>query len=267
VTARALPTLVALAALAWGCTDKRTEVIVVTDTNLRVPTAVDSFRLVVTDPGGGTKETLAMLGEGQPPLPRYVGLVHRNGPLGPYRVDVTARLGSTDVVGRSARFEFQKGRTLLLRLDLLSTCVGMSCGADQTCGPSGCRPVDVAPAELEEWRGPPSAGDAGCLDTEICNGVDDDCDGMVDEDFDLMSDPMNCGGCGVICDFRNATGSCQAGSCRITACNMGFEDCDMMGGNGCETDLNDPMSCGSCTNRCRNPDRLCCSMACARSCP
>ena len=46
--------------------------------------------------------------------------------------------------------------------------------------------------------------------TELCNGRDDDCDGDVDEDFSLVSDPENCGACGVACD---ADRLCAASAC------------------------------------------------------
>ncbi len=36
---------------------------------------------------------------------------------------------------------------------------------------------------------------------EECNGADDDCDGSIDEDFDLQSDPGYCGRCEVACNF------------------------------------------------------------------
>jgi hypothetical protein len=47
---------------------------------------------------------------------------------------------------------------------------------------------------------------------EACNGLDDDCDGMVDEDFDLATDPAHCGACGSACSagMRCADGVCTA---------------------------------------------------------
>jgi hypothetical protein len=45
---------------------------------------------------------------------------------------------------------------------------------------------------------------------EVCNGIDDDCDGQVDEDFNLLNDPNNCGACGQECDPSQ---NCLSGSC------------------------------------------------------
>ncbi|MBL8680678.1 MAG: hypothetical protein JNK05_15980 [Myxococcales bacterium] len=54
------------------------------------------------------------------------------------------------------------------------------------------------------------AGDACVAMAEVCNGRDEDCDGVTDNGFDLMSDQLNCGACGRAC----AAGySCDAGRC------------------------------------------------------
>jgi len=70
-------------------------------------------------------------------------------------------------------------------------------------------------------------GGLPCLpDPERCNGRDDDCDGMVDEGFNLSSDPNHCGGCGNVCTYLNATGLCDAGTCVQGSCAPGFLDLD-----------------------------------------
>src|SRR5262245_14538684 len=55
--------------------------------------------------------------------------------------------------------------------------------------------------------------DATSDNVEECNGEDDDCDGAVDEGFDLASDPGNCGACGHACANANGGVACSAGQC------------------------------------------------------
>ncbi len=70
--------------------------------------------------------------------------------------------------------------------------------------------------------------------TEACNSVDDDCDGSVDEAFDLLTDAANCGTCGVACTFPNATGVCTMGTCGVGSCAAGYYDIDGDPATGCE---------------------------------
>jgi hypothetical protein len=70
--------------------------------------------------------------------------------------------------------------------------------------------------------------------TEICNGVDDNCNGQIDEGFNLQTDVNNCGMCNHRCQFANAAASCQAGVCVMGACNAGFVNLDGNPANGCE---------------------------------
>jgi hypothetical protein len=76
---------------------------------------------------------------------------------------------------------------------------------------------------------------------EICNGLDDDCDGPTDE----MDPNASCPG-----QLPGATGvaswTCTAGSCQVGMCAAGFTNPDTSHSNGCEctTDLN-PASCGT----------------------
>ncbi len=113
-----------------------------------------------------------------------------------------------------------------------------------------------------------SAGDGGgdCGATaETCNGADDDCDGMVDEDFDLDTDPANCGRCENTCaDPSHGTAACTSGACGVT-CDADFGDCDGDASNGCEADLTRPESCGSCGNAC-DTGLLCDGGDCVSSC-
>ncbi len=63
---------------------------------------------------------------------------------------------------------------------------------------------------------------------EVCDadGVDEDCDGQSNEDFDLMTDPNNCGACGNVCNVPNAYAACVAGECVVDTCRTGYNDLD-----------------------------------------
>ncbi|HEY0478017.1 MAG TPA: MopE-related protein [Kofleriaceae bacterium] len=92
--------------------------------------------------------------------------------------------------------------------------------------------------------GPPDVGPVGCdpnqIHPETCNGVDDNCDGRIDEGFDLQTDVLNCGACGVGCNKPGAQTRCVAGGCAIVGCFPGFSDRDgdttgpYASSNGCE---------------------------------
>ena len=69
---------------------------------------------------------------------------------------------------------------------------------------------------------------------ETCDGLDDDCDGATDETYSLMTDRNNCGMCGRVCAFANATAACVGGSCTIASCNTGYRDLNGMMSDGCE---------------------------------
>jgi hypothetical protein len=61
--------------------------------------------------------------------------------------------------------------------------------------------------------------------TEICDGIDNDCDGTVDNGFDTQTDPMNCGGCGIVCNLAHTTQyACMQGICRSMTCEDGYVD-------------------------------------------
>src|SRR5262249_7800467 len=86
-------------------------------------------------------------------------------------------------------------------------------------------------------------GDAGSTDAgadacvpqpESCNGRDDDCDGVIDNGFNLNTDRNNCGMCNHQCLYPNAIGECVGGQCRLGACNFGYGDADHDPSNGCE---------------------------------
>ena len=69
---------------------------------------------------------------------------------------------------------------------------------------------------------------------EVCDGVDNNCDGTKDEGFNTNTDPNNCGACGTVCSVPNAIPGCAAGACTIAACKAGFGNPDGLTANGCE---------------------------------
>lgn len=78
---------------------------------------------------------------------------------------------------------------------------------------------------------------------EVCNVVDDNCDGSVDEDFTtagVYDQIDNCGACGVDCQaqgYLNASAMCDAsGSAPVCdfMCDSGFFDANQDASDGCE---------------------------------
>ena len=51
---------------------------------------------------------------------------------------------------------------------------------------------------------------------------------------DLKKDSLNCGTCGNVCTFPNATATCKAGVCAVKGCLEGFRNLDGEPANGCE---------------------------------
>jgi hypothetical protein len=112
-----------------------------------------------------------------------------------------------------------------------TTCVSGTCAFD---------PATDCDAGFHDIDG---AQDNGCeyacsaTGVETCDLIDNDCDGGVDEDFDVMTDPLHCSQCNRVCEFPNATASCAAGMCTfdpLTDCDPGFVDADGLAINGCE---------------------------------
>jgi len=91
---------------------------------------------------------------------------------------------------------------------------GCSAPVDEGELDSGLMPRDSrAPgdsAALDDAEADGSATDGCIASSERCNGRDDDCDGIVDEDFDLRTDASHCGGCGHVCTGDTA---CSDGRC------------------------------------------------------
>jgi hypothetical protein len=143
--------------------------------------------------------------------------------------------------------------TILTRLSLvvafatLPACVAIDDFSKFTEGP-GTDGGDVDAGDVD--AGPRDGGmldDGRVCGPEICNSLDDDCDGRVDEE------PTEC-------SFPNAVVGCVAGACEMTGCEGTFLDCTA--DPGCETDpASDPDYCGSCDTSCDFGER-CATSSC-----
>ena len=59
-----------------------------------------------------------------------------------------------------------------------------------------------------------------------CDEIDNDCNGIVDDDFDKQTDGNNCGVCNNRCTSPGAIEQCRAGTCSFVECQPGFVDLD-----------------------------------------
>ncbi|MDQ3035001.1 MAG: hypothetical protein M3Y87_21520 [Myxococcota bacterium] len=255
--------LAALASLALSlvlaaCSEAPlTQLVVVVDTDIEVPRGIDRVEIVVEEPGGQLqRSTGALAGDGAISLPVTLGVVHRGGELGPVTVTARGLRGADEIIVRDAQVFMIAGRTMVLELHLERACVGVACEAGaETCEHGGCRDVLIAASELRDHAGEPprllfDGGGGDCLAAELCNGIDDDCDTLIDEDFDLTSDARHCGSCTTACpDFGGSRPACVDSACTI-ACEEGFGDCDGEPRTGCETPLDSLTDCGTCGEQC-----------------
>ena len=116
---------------------------------------------------------------------------------------------------------------------------GKSClvnGALSTCELGVCRYLGCAPGFLDLNNNVDDGCEYECTPSgsERCDGVDNDCNGKIDETFDLSRDVDNCGKCGHVCRLANAVPRCEGAKCQILRCNGGFINKDGRDDNGCE---------------------------------
>jgi len=76
-------------------------------------------------------------------------------------------------------------------------------------------------------------GAAGAM-AELCDELDNDCDGTTDEDFDVLSDPGRCGDCDTVCTVENGQPACAGGVCDVAFCFSDYWDANGDLSDGCE---------------------------------
>ena len=85
---------------------------------------------------------------------------------------------------------------------------------------------------------------------EVCDDIDNDCDGDVDEGINLLIDRQNCGSCGNVCEWDNGLGRCEMGACVLTSCLDGYLDQNGDASDGCECRENNEELCDEIDNDC-----------------
>jgi hypothetical protein len=109
--------------------------------------------------------------------------------------------------------------------------------ASPTCTAGVCAVKDCLPGwhDVDQDATNPEA--AGCeyycqsTGPEICDGIDNDCDKLIDDadpDVAVQTDPRHCGACTNNCEGQvlNAVAACTAGECVVNRCLTGFFDKD-----------------------------------------
>ena len=118
-------------------------------------------------------------------------------------------------------------------------------------------------------HGTPACHDSMC--SIACAPGFADCNGDVSDgcETDLNATNTSCGTCGHVCEGAFAKEECRAGKCVVTSCTAGYENCDDVADNGCESILaSDTENCGSCKNKCvkTNATPTCSSGTCSFTC-
>jgi hypothetical protein len=117
---------------------------------------------------------------------------------------------------------------------------GGSAGAGGTAGAAG-----------SGGSAPDASVDSGS-DAASCAAGFADCDANPADCETPLNSPTSCGSCATKCEAPNAVVVCNANlSCELTACDVGFGDCDGALANGCETDVTSSANhCGKCGRSC-----------------
>ncbi len=154
--------LVFLASFASGCSSDVTQLIVVVDTDLSVPMALDEVRVEVSGPSGEVRSELQPLADASD-LPLTLGVVAEAGVaqddrLGPVKVVAIGMFMGREQLRASASVMLLRGQTRMLRLMLAADCLTVSCADGESCTRGRCAPESTT---TERWPGRPPSRDAG----------------------------------------------------------------------------------------------------------
>lgn len=182
---RLAPVLALCVAVAAGCSEPLTEAVVRVSSDLTVPDELDEVRFQVDTSAIDERSSArgVTLGDGGAQLPVTLTLVHDGGALGPVEVTAIGLRQGTEIVSRTARFHFLRGRTLTVQLDLDRRCISPGCetvlpdgGGDAGTAPSLDGGPVTEPGRSDAGPAPePDAGEpvcpAGCACTMGCGST------------------------------------------------------------------------------------------------
>ncbi|MCB9593508.1 MAG: hypothetical protein H6719_12310 [Sandaracinaceae bacterium] len=107
---------------------------------------------------------------------------------------------------------------------------GVVCGPNTVCNDRICQ-CDPATPNLDDCNGDIGTGGDGC-------------------ETNLQTTLAHCGRCGRRCAPDHSTGQCVGGSCTIATCDVDWDNCDGLVGNGCEGNLRSLAHCNGCGMTC-----------------
>lgn len=194
-----------------GCA-QATEIVLVVDTDLGVPSELTRVEIdVLNSMAMPTRTSVDLSAAGAPPLPLTLGITSRVRANADVRVEVRGYLESGEILVRDVSTTLSPGSSRMLRVVLARRCLTTVCSATDTCDETGCRSVTMAPEELPAWTGSAMRQDGEACEPseETCNLRDDDCDDVIDETIERLTDAMHCGRCGHAC----TGGPCENGFC------------------------------------------------------
>jgi hypothetical protein len=216
-----------------ACAPTPTQLVVVVDTDLRVPTELDGVRITVTRPDRTTESETENLAD-RTALPLTLSVIAEGEALGPIDVVADGLMGEDVVVSRAARVTLVRGESRMLVMHLVRSCVGRTCmPAALTCTEGGCVSREVR--ELPPWTGMPPGIDAGVRDAPGLDAPGADVPGLdapgpdapigcaLDADCDdgVACTTDSCG-MGGVCQFSPNDSMCDDGNpCTDDACSAG----------------------------------------------
>lgn len=131
----------------------------------------------------------------------------------------------------------------------------------------GCATPSCSPCALQNAVA--GCDPAGACAIASCVGTFEDCDGEAENgcEIDVAHDPASCGGCEADpCSVPHGEPGCRAGECSIRTCASGWDDCNAVVDDGCETPLGNDENCGMCEERC-DDGTTCVDATCVRTGP